>query len=112
MYAIRVKSHFDSAHYLNDYVGECANVHGHRWIVEVVYHFNQLQENGISIDFKIVKNKLKELLPDHKLLNDILPFNPTAENLAKWLHEQLNCYAVTVWETPECSVTYTGNKQC
>ena len=107
MYELRVKHHFDAAHKLNDYDGECANLHGHRWIVEVLYQFYGLQKNGIAIDFKIVKDTLKGILPDHKYLNDVMTENPTAENIAKWLFKQLgNCKAVTVWETPECSVTY------
>jgi 6-pyruvoyltetrahydropterin/6-carboxytetrahydropterin synthase len=109
MYYLRIKQHFDSAHKLNDYDGECANLHGHRWIAEVCLSFDTLQDNGIAIDFKVIKDKLKEILPDHRYLNDIMKENPTAENIAKWIYKRLpsKCQSVTIWETPECSVTYT-----
>ena len=62
------------------------------------------------IDFSVIKNVIKEKL-DHKNLNDILPFNPTAENMAKYFYEKIrilgyNMKAVTVYETPVNSATY------
>ena len=35
MYELTVKSHFDAAHALRGYPGECRNLHGHTWDVEV-----------------------------------------------------------------------------
>jgi 6-pyruvoyl-tetrahydropterin synthase len=48
-------------------------------------------------------------------LNEVLPFNPTAENIAVWIFETLNKKAllkgissVTIWETPTSSLEVTA----
>ena len=46
MYKIQVKGFFDSAHFLKDYDGKCANLHGHRWVVEAELQAESLQEDG------------------------------------------------------------------
>ncbi len=33
---LQYRFHFDAAHQLPNYSGKCANLHGHRWEVEVV----------------------------------------------------------------------------
>ena len=106
-YKLRVKAHFDAAHRFIGYDGACANIHGHRWVVEVVYLFNSVGSDGMCADFKGLKAELEAILPDHKYLNDILDINSTAENIAKWIYSQIQrpVESVTVWETPECGVT-------
>ena len=103
-----IKRHFDAAHKLENYAGDCANLHGHRWEVEFHIRAPEL-ENGIAIDFTEAKNALDKLLPDHRYLNDIIK-QPTAENIAEYLFLQAEkLYSldkVVVWETPECAATY------
>ena len=113
MYQLRVKDHFDAAHYLEGYVGKCHELHGHRWEVEIVLQYDKLGVNNMLIDFKQVKEVLKVLLDkclDHHCLNKTLvEENPTAEYLAKWIYENVglcDLVSVTVWESPECSATY------
>lgn len=110
---LSVKGHFDSAHYLNNYNGKCANLHGHRYEYQITLVGN-VKENGMVIDFKEVKEAMKSLeeVVDHRCLNDILDFNPTAEKLALWIKvfftyklQSVYIESVTLWETPECSVT-------
>ena len=37
---------------------------------------------------------------DHKNLNEVIPFNPTAENIARWVCEQIpTCFKVEVQES-------------
>ena len=46
-----------------------------------------------------IKRKIKGTL-DHQNLNDVLPFNPTAENIARWCVEQIpTCYRAEVQES-------------
>jgi 6-pyruvoyltetrahydropterin/6-carboxytetrahydropterin synthase len=89
----------NSAHSLKDYPGNCANLHGHSWLIKAWFKGDSKNLNtiGILVDFGIMK-KLKEMF-DHKYINELLfdkkqnPVNPTAENLSiiiyNWLKEQV-----------------------
>lgn len=79
----------DSCHHLEGYEGKCKNNHGHSWLVECWFEgtTDQKDEVGILVDFGIVK-ELKERL-DHKDLNVVLGYNPTAENLSEWIYNML-----------------------
>ena len=124
MYTLRVESAFEAAHRVVNYPGKCDRLHGHNWVVEATFQGTQLDELGMLIDFKIAKKALAEILDDfdHYYLNDFPPFkdgvNPTAENLARIIYERLEARtdvqaspaaltALTVWESPKSSVTYT-----
>ena len=46
-----------------------------------------------------MKNAIQEKL-DHKYWNEVVDFNPTAENMAKWICDQIpKCYKVSVQES-------------
>ena len=111
MYKLKLKHHFDSAHRLKlDYSSKCENIHGHRWKVIVEIWKNSLDENGMIVDFSKLKQTIDEL--DHKMLNNIIDFNPTAENLSKYLHKKFaklglfDYLKVTIYESPEASISY------
>lgn len=120
MYTLTVKSHFDAAHALHGYPGECRNLHGHTWDVEVSVEGTELDEVGILYDFKDLKADLNAVLADydHVYLNDVAPFdaiNATAENLARVVWERLEprfegtgvrLCEVAVWESPIAKLTY------
>ena len=62
-------------------------MHGHNWKVEVEVCGNKLDNIGMVIDFKEIRNLTKSVVDqlDHQFLNDLKPFkeiNPTAENAA------------------------------
>ena len=117
MWTLRVKGKFDSAHKLNDYDGPCATMHGHTWHVEVFLEVTKLEPNGISVDFKLVKELINDYLPDHDTLNDLYEFNPTAENLSQHLfrcmrdngmlnRDGLRVAKIVLWETEKNAVEY------
>ena len=59
------------------------------------------------MDFTHIKEKIKNKL-DHQNLNEVLNFNTTAENIAKWISEQLGekCYKVMVQESKDNIAIY------
>lgn len=96
---------FDSAHRLPDYNGPCAQLHGHTYRLQVVVE-GQIDKNGMVIDFADLKQLVQKtvLIPlDHHYLNDLLK-QPTAENIAEWIWQQLqgklNLFEIRLWETP------------
>lgn len=116
-YTIIFKGHFDSAHYLKDYCGKCSNLHGHRFEYELNISWTDPLINGISIDFNEIKALMKSIEDkvDHKCLNNIFQFNPTAENIAKWLYDEVKailplqsyCKKVIIWESNDAGIEYS-----
>jgi len=111
---LKVRDSFSAAHFLREYKGKCEKVHGHTFQVEVEIAVTELDATGLGIDFTLIKKKLAEILPDHTLLNEAFPFNPSAENLARRFYEDLKpafpVRAVTVWESEDASATYTEDR--
>jgi 6-pyruvoyltetrahydropterin/6-carboxytetrahydropterin synthase len=119
-YEVKIVSDFSAAHNLRNFRGKCENLHGHNWKVEVVLRGKQLDESGVLIDFREVKEAVRELLKelDHHYLND-LPFfrehNPSSENIARYLFERLAqrlntdnrwLYRVSAWESADACATF------
>lgn len=100
MYYVSKRMEIAGAHRLTlDYESKCQNLHGHNWIVIVYCKSKELNHNGMIIDFKHIKNMISDKL-DHQYINEIVNFNPTAENMAKWIHDQIpSCYKVSVQES-------------
>ena len=116
MYLLKSSACFDSAHFLSGYNGKCANIHGHRWKIEVEICGEQLasdgEKRGMLIDFGDLKKEVRSLADsfDHALIYEAgslkpetlsalkaedfrlieVPFRPTAENFAKYFYDFLS----------------------
>ena len=110
---------FEAAHRLPNYEGDCHNMHGHTYKLEVTVNGMVDQKQGMIIDFK----KLKKIVQirvlsymDHQVLNDHVE-NPTAENLIAFIVSQLlvpfkseGCALakVRLWETSNSYCEWTS----
>lgn len=129
MYIIESETSFDAAHFLTNYEGKCANIHGHRWRVVVSISGNL--DNGMLVDFNCLKNDLRNLGDyfDHafivekgsldddlynmlskKFLLRLVDFRTTAENFSKYFYDELskkyNVKEIKVYETPNNCARY------
>lgn len=107
MYYVTKRMEISAAHSLKlDYPSKCTAVHGHNWIITVHCCAETLDANGMVTDFTTIKQIINEHL-DHKCLNDTLPFNPTAENIARWIVDTVpNCYRADVQESEGNTASY------
>jgi len=107
MYYVTKKMEISGSHYITLEKGsKCESLHGHNWIITVYCKARELDEDGMVVDFGEVKRLVHGVL-DHQDLNAILPFNPTAENMAYWICNQVpHCYKVDVQETTGNIATY------
>jgi 6-pyruvoyltetrahydropterin/6-carboxytetrahydropterin synthase len=126
---------FDAGHRVMLHESKCKTVHGHRYKVELHARAEVLDRVGRVIDFSVLKEKIggwidehwdhtfivnKDDVETHKALLTlprmkdpyVLPYNPTAENMAKFLVDEVcvkqlegtnvEVFKVVVWETPNC----------
>ena len=121
MYELKIISQFAAAHQLRALVGGCENLHGHNWKVEVTVIGNTLGDDGLLMDFRVIKEHTKEILDDldHKFLNEIGAFKsmePSSENIAHHIFKSLSdrlevdgvrVSKVTAWESESACASYT-----
>lgn len=110
---------FDAAHFLRDYVGPCADMHGHTYKGSVTVASGAMTDTGdMVIDFKILNEIIKMDVVakfDHSVINEVVDYNPTAENMVMDIATTVQCvlqqgfYVVKVdlWETPTSCATWS-----
>lgn len=122
MFDIFIKTHFSAGHHLRNYPGNCEKPHGHNWNIEVTVRAHELDELGMGIDFRTVKEAVKEVMDDldHCNLNDHQAFtekNPSSENIAVYIFDSLagrlsseryRLHSILVGETDNTGVIYRG----
>ena len=124
MYEVTVEAGFSSGHFLRNYRGKCENPHGHNYKVRVTLRGKDLDQAGLLLDFKQLKQVMRPVIDrlDHQMLNDIEPFkvlNPSAENIAKYFYDaakgrlqvvtsgRVDVKDVTIWETDTTTARYS-----
>ena len=107
MYYIKKTLEISACHKLNlSYESKCRNMHGHNWVLTVYCKAAELNADGMVYDFTHIKDLLKEKM-DHRNLNEVLPFNPTAENIARWIVDTVDCcYRADVQESENNVASY------
>ncbi|MDD5722408.1 MAG: 6-carboxytetrahydropterin synthase [Syntrophales bacterium] len=123
MYEITVQKTFSAAHTL-DIGSEREELHGHNFKVEATIASEELNGDGLVLDFRVLKQWVSAILEelDHTFLNDRAPFrdtSPTSEHIARFIYDNLeknaaplglNVSSVAVWESEGSKATYTTSR--
>ena len=124
MFRVTITKSFSAAHALK-IGGKCEDLHGHNFKVDVTVEGLELNPEGILIDFRDLKRWTVEVLDelDHKYLNDLSPFTggcATSEKVAQHVYTLIakkmkgrsaRIAEVTVWESDNSRVAYSGEDQ-
>ncbi len=110
MFYISKRMEIAGSHSLTlSYESKCESLHGHNWIVTVYCKSETLNADGMVCDFTRIKEQIHGYL-DHGNLNELLPFNPTAENIARWVVERIpECYKCKVQESENNTALYVAD---
>jgi 6-pyruvoyltetrahydropterin/6-carboxytetrahydropterin synthase len=131
MYTVTREMTFSYGHRLLQYSGKCARLHGHNGRLRVTLASESLDEVGMVVDFFDIKRALSTWIDEHldhwmilreddpaaavlRKLGEPLtavPFNPTAENLARYVFDYLKTSGMPVREvrleeTDTCAASY------
>lgn len=131
---------FSAGHRVYGHEGHCANLHGHNYVVFVEAEADRLDSLGRIIDFSVIKERVGGWIDrhwDHGFLywkedrecatlfgsderfitqkHWMCPFNPTAEEMAKYLlfdlgpqlmaNTDVRISRIILWETENCFAT-------
>lgn len=132
MFRVSREIDFCYGHRLLGYEGRCRHLHGHNGRTRITMEASDLDERGMVIDFSEIKRTVSRWIDhhlDHRMLlhrdDPLVPLlkeagepmllmsvNPTAENIARLIHQVaadqgLSVLEVRLWETPRCFATYS-----
>ena len=86
MLSINRTEYFEIAHNLYPYDGGCFSIHGHSYKVTVEISGPQIEPLNMICDFKVLKQIMKEVIPDHAYIYDIrLLDNKDEKNIIPYL---------------------------
>lgn len=116
MFEITKDFHFSYSHQLRGLPEQhqCARMHGHNAVVRLHLAAAELDATGFVVDYGELSqfgNWLDEQF-DHRHLNDVVEFNPTAELLSEYIYSKAHFFglsqvvAVSWSETPKTWATY------
>lgn len=110
MFELKVEHSFPAGHALRGYQGKCANPHGHNYRIQVTVRGAKLNDIGLLLDFSDLKHSLRAICEelDHQYLNDLPAFaerNPSAENLALHIYEQMTARMAAALRDASATVT-------
>lgn len=107
MYRVKKTLEVSASHHISFAGGtQTEPDHGHNWKITIYCAAEELDADGMVVDFCEIERRICGAL-DHRDLNEVLPFNPTAENLARWICDQIpHCYKVIVRETSDNTATF------
>ncbi|MEX2185592.1 MAG: 6-carboxytetrahydropterin synthase [Pirellulales bacterium] len=131
MYRVTRQIDFCYGHRLLNYAGKCKNLHGHNGQAVIVIESPTLDNRGMVMDFSDIKRVVSTWIDenlDHRMIlhrdDPAIPFlrelgepvhivdcNPTAENIARLIHDfaagqGFPIVETRLWETPNCYATY------
>jgi 6-pyruvoyltetrahydropterin/6-carboxytetrahydropterin synthase len=133
MHRVSREISFCYGHRLLNYDGKCRYLHGHNARAVITLEGEKLDDRGMLVDFtdlkRVVATWIDQTL-DHKMLlhrddpalpmlrqlNEpvvVLDVNPTAENIARLIFDQVAASGfpvveVRLWETDNCYAAYSG----
>jgi 6-pyruvoyltetrahydropterin/6-carboxytetrahydropterin synthase len=132
MYQVTQELPFCYGHRLLHYDGKCGRLHGHNGVASITLRRDALDAQGMVVDFDAIARDVKAWIDatlDHRLLlhqDDpavpalqaiheplcVVPFNPTAENIAKLIFDRaaaagLPVVQVQLVEVPGSVATYS-----
>ena len=119
MFTISVETRFRASHKLVLPDGSTEPAHEHDWVVTADVSSARLNAVGVVMDFRRLKSALNGVVAkfDNVLLNSVDHLrgdNPSAENVAKCIYEQLEpklpkgvtLANITVVEEPGCAAKF------
>jgi 6-pyruvoyltetrahydropterin/6-carboxytetrahydropterin synthase len=131
MFRVTRQIDFCYGHRLLNYDGKCKYLHGHNGRAIITIEAPKLDERGMVMDFSDIKRVVNNWIDtnlDHRMLLSredpyvgtlqklgeplyLLDCNPTAENIARIIHEfavsqGFPVVETSLWETPNCFATY------
>ena len=119
-YELKIETAFAAAHNLLNYCGQCENLHGHNWKIEIYIRGSELDKSGMLIDFKVLKEHTNAILDtlDHTYLNELPMFageSPSSELIAKYIFLELEnrleklpvqVHKIVAWESEKAAASY------